>query len=58
MPGWKDEKMMRDIEYGLRFKKELGHAVVIAPMNGSARPHLAKLREGVLKQVEGGMLRP
>ena len=57
LPGWRDEEMLRDLEFGLRFKEELSNAVVVAPMNGSARPHLAKLREGVLQQVKDGMLR-
>ena len=57
LPEWPDEEMMRDLEYGLRFKQPLGQGVVIAPMNGSARPHLGKLREGLLKQVEAKILK-
>ena len=51
LPHWKDEQIMQDAEYGLQFESELGHGVVICPMNNSARPHLLKLWKGVEDQI-------
>ena len=52
LPDWPDRRIVQDVKYGMCFEKELNPGIVIAGMNKSARPHLKKLYDGIVRQAE------